>query len=121
LGCFGVLMFLKGDWAEYASTVGFPSWADGLRPCPMCNAHRQNFFTMYGLRAEHLPWRLNADDDYEHACARSERRVVLRTVEEQGRVLRAFQYDIRGGGGGKRQVFARGDSRAWPSDWRQVD
>ena len=29
----------KRDWSEYGSTVGFPLWADGLRPCFLCNVN----------------------------------------------------------------------------------
>ena len=28
-----VVIYIKGDWSEYATTVGLPSWQDGLRPC----------------------------------------------------------------------------------------
>lgn len=26
-------IYVKGDWAEYAGTLGFPSWGDAMRPC----------------------------------------------------------------------------------------
>ena len=31
------LLYIKGDWAEYASSLGFPSWQSNLRPCYACN------------------------------------------------------------------------------------
>ena len=37
MGIKAALLFLKGDWAEFAATFGFPSWGDLLRPCFCCN------------------------------------------------------------------------------------
>ena len=31
------VIYIKGDWAEYAHTFAFPAWSDGLRPCWACN------------------------------------------------------------------------------------
>jgi hypothetical protein len=77
MSCRAALLYLKGDWAEYSSTVGMPSWQDGLRPCFVCNADRGNFYTTEGISAVTSPWRENGDDDYFQACARCERHVVI--------------------------------------------
>ena len=33
LGMVKQALFVKGDWCEYAATLGLPTWADGLKPC----------------------------------------------------------------------------------------
>ena len=33
IGFRGACIWLKGDWMERITTLGFPSWNDGLRPC----------------------------------------------------------------------------------------
>ena len=39
LNARGAVLFIKGDWSEYGSTMGFSLWADGLRPCFLCNVN----------------------------------------------------------------------------------
>ena len=39
LNARGAVLFIKRDWSEYGSTVGFPLWADGLRPCFLCKVN----------------------------------------------------------------------------------
>jgi hypothetical protein len=40
--CRICLIHIKGDWAEYAGTLGFPTCGDGMRPCFGCNACGEN-------------------------------------------------------------------------------
>ena len=36
-----VVLFVKGDWSEFATTIGLPSWADGYRPCFLYSCTRE--------------------------------------------------------------------------------
>jgi hypothetical protein len=92
------LLFLKGDWAEYGSTAGFPTWQDSLRPCYKCNA--------YGVCMHHhggaahagvLPWRVNGPDDYETGCQRCENHVVLNR-DTHADIESLLHYDKRSSG-----------------------
>eukprot|EP00969_Alexandrium_andersonii_P139449 6169053-Alexandrium_andersonii.AAC.1 len=36
LSARSALVHIKGDWAEYAHTLGFPTWSSVRYPCPFC-------------------------------------------------------------------------------------
>ena len=71
------LLFVKGDWAEYAATLGFPSWQDGLRPCFGCNAAGPELYNHDGFGPASMPFRSNMPGDYEAACRGCEVLIVL--------------------------------------------
>ena len=48
LPCRAAVVFIKGDWAEYSATLGFPNHADGLRPCFRCVAFGDDRFDYLG-------------------------------------------------------------------------
>ena len=43
------LIYIKGDWAEYAGTFGLPQWTDKFRPCYKCNASVEDLYCLQGL------------------------------------------------------------------------
>ena len=47
LGFRGVLVHLKGDWAEVSHTLGLPSVASKHAPCPFCASSSAALHTMY--------------------------------------------------------------------------
>ena len=69
--------FVCVDWAEVASTLGFPSWSSGMRPCFKCNGFGDLLYSLAGHNLRSLSWRPNSDDDYEQACLRCEIPVTL--------------------------------------------
>ena len=69
--------WIKGDWAEYASTLGFPSWQDGIRPCFQCPAFGMDMFESCGHTLASLIWPNNTHGDYEAACVRCELNVLI--------------------------------------------
>ena len=64
----GALVYVKGDWSEYATTLGFLGWGDGLRPCYQCNAVGDGLYAFQGLSLHSAPWRCNELGDYDAAC-----------------------------------------------------
>jgi hypothetical protein len=42
MGFRAILLFIKGDWSEYATSFGFPTWASNLAPCILCTANKDN-------------------------------------------------------------------------------
>lgn len=66
------LLLLKGDWSEYATTLGFPACGDGVRPCFGCNCADGTMFQTLGLTMREEPWRNNVAGDYAAACERCE-------------------------------------------------
>ena len=90
----GAVLFVKGDWAEYSVSLGFPAWNDGLRPCYACNCSGEGLHDATGVSLVATPWRDNGADDYFEACARCERKIVL-TERLHGLMKPLVQYDKR--------------------------
>ena len=100
------LLFVKGDWAEYSTTLGLASWTDAIRPCFKCNASADELHDYAEVSALSLPWRLTRQADYLAACARAERRVVVSSVAERDALLAALFYDKRSDGASGRCLRA---------------
>ena len=78
MSCFYCVLYVKGDWAEYAGIVGFPTWRDGVRPCLRCDCSVWNMQTLIGITPEELgDFRETTAESYDDACTRCERLVVL--------------------------------------------
>ena len=91
------LMYIKGDWAEYATTLGLPTWQDGLRPCFACNSSLDQLYTTDDISPVSLPWHANEDHEYYAACRRCEFHVVLDASSCKS-VVDALEYDKRSHG-----------------------
>ena len=63
----GACLYIKGDWSEYANTLGFPQWGDNLRPCFEC-AGIHDLYVPVGNTAKKFRWSENDDADYFKAC-----------------------------------------------------
>ena len=99
------LIWIKGDWAEYSTTLGFPGWNDSLRPCYGCNCSIESMHRIDSLSLIDSPWRANEDDDYFASCAACEL-VVSVTREQQAELLRLLHYDRRQAGSRGRALTA---------------
>lgn len=93
----GILLRIKGDWEEFCSRLGFPTWGSVVRPCFMCNGSGSFLYQCAGVHILGLPWRLNEDDDYDQACARCEIRVRV-TEPIRRAILKELHYDKRNKG-----------------------
>ena len=90
------ILYVKGDWAEYAGTLGLPNWNDGLRPCFGCNCDLDDMYDLLvQLSGSHMPYTLNEAGDYDVACSRCERLVTLDDAAAHMAVLNVLQYDKR--------------------------
>ena len=100
------ILYVKGDWAEYAGTLGLPNWMDGLRPCFGCNCDLDDMYDLLvNLSASHTPFTLNEAGDYDVACDRCERLVELQ-ADTHAAVLNVLQYDKRKQGSRGRALTA---------------
>ena len=61
LGFHAILLFTKLDWMEMAATVGFPTWSDGMRPCPKCNVFGDGIRNHRGASSAAFPFRENEE------------------------------------------------------------
>jgi len=89
-----VLVHIRGDWSEYANTLGMPGWHDGLRPCYKCNCSTCTMHSWRGSERTALVWRPNEEADYDAACARCEHWVELNEASHK-QVLDRLAYDRR--------------------------
>lgn len=93
------VLFIKGDWAEYATTLGLPTWNDSVRPCYMCNCFGDGMYNHAGSSAAGFPHRENLEHEYDQSCDRCEIAIDLtpairQSVLEQGKL----RYDKRASG-----------------------
>jgi hypothetical protein len=65
-----VLLQIKGDWAEFAHTLGFPTWASARNPCCFCHADKAGLYSLRGASLLSLPFPEITPQDYADACAR---------------------------------------------------
>ena len=98
-------LFLKGDWSEYCSSVGFPTWQSVTRPCMLCNAFGPSPGSMAGVSLLGVPWHENTEQDYSDACARCEIAVDL-TAAAHARIKPLLAYDKRDRGAKGRMLKA---------------
>merc|ERR1740129_1108605 len=70
------LLYFKGDWSEYATTLGLTPCTDGLRPCWACNTPQfENL--IHGVGRRSFPFRVLQIGDYEAACQHCEITVLV--------------------------------------------
>ena len=76
-----ILVAIKGDWMEYCTTLGFPSWQSFHRPCLFCPCNQLSLYMFAGISLQGHEWGELAPDDYEEVCRKCEVRV---TIEFEG-------------------------------------
>jgi hypothetical protein len=86
---------VKGDWAEYSHSLGFPTWRHMEYPCIWCRCERDTLYAFSGMRPGELPWDPTDPADYDAACAMCERHVFVRTVGQRDRLAALLFYDKR--------------------------
>ena len=97
LGARACLVQVKGDWAEYAHTFGFPTWSSALFPCPFCKCTREQLFVALGLSPLSFPNGIVDQNDYDLACSACEIWVTIKTKAQQCLVAGTLRYDKRKG------------------------
>ena len=90
-----VVLYLKGDWVEYSSTIGVPSFGDALRPCFKCNLSNDVWHRHHSTAPRHFPAMLTTDDDYTSACDRCETLFRIDDADTHTRIVRLLKYDKR--------------------------
>jgi hypothetical protein len=91
----GFVVRLKGDWAEFAHSLGFPSWASQLFPCLFCHASKEELYRFRGCNPFDFPYRLFTCNLYLSACAACETVVHLNSEQVRARLLSCLAYDKR--------------------------
>ena len=95
LSLVGAVCQVKGDWAEFSHTLGFPTWRSAENPCLFCRCDRDTLYSWDGTSPDSLPWDLIGEEDYERACRRCEVHVVVQSAAERDQIAAALYYDKR--------------------------
>jgi len=93
------IMYVKIDMMEFVTTFGFPSWMTAVAPCPFCHCTLDNWSAIAGISPLSLPWALRTFEDYQQACRRCERWVLVDTDHKFRRIRGSLQYDKTKDGG----------------------
>eukprot|EP00959_Pyramimonas_sp_CCMP1952_P115672 2418396-Pyramimonas_sp.AAC.1 len=93
-----MVLYYKGDWAEYQKSFGLSSWAKSYNPCPICDCPLDcmhvtgpGFITSDGML-----YNDRAEEEYERACLSCEIRVVVDSEALRSAIVRNLTYDING-------------------------
>ena len=101
LGFKAVVLFIKGDWAEFATSMGYFSWKHHKHPCFACactGGPGGNIMNHDGVSALGLPWPPKLPEHYEEACQNAEVRVTVSSHDQLQRLLGHLEYDRRPNG-----------------------
>lgn len=101
LGFHGALLQVKGDWSEFAHTLGLADWSSRLHCCLFCHATRENRFDLAGFTPSTNHWGDVCNNDLEQACRNCEHWRKL-NKEQLQTVVAALVYDKRKQGGAGR-------------------
>lgn len=122
----GACLYIKGDWSEFAGTVGFPPWNDGIRPCFGCNAFGELLYHTAGISLETMIDSICNDElAYFQACDACEHCVRLERLLDRQQICQYLRYDKRVNGSKGRTlthdvlintVQLKRDDRLEPSD-----
>ena len=80
LGFKAIVVFVKADWMEHVTTMGFPGWRSHDHPCPLCTCTLGNWHEYAGMSPAGLPWECNKAGQYMLAVERCEKRVVVTDI-----------------------------------------
>ena len=97
-------LFVKGDWASFVTSLGFPSWSDGVRPCFFCNAF-DDLYDHDGCDPLGLRWRDNGESDYFESCDLCEVDVTLNRKQHSD-LIKHLKFDKRKAGSRGRAIMS---------------
>jgi hypothetical protein len=84
---------VRGDWAEFAHSLGFPTWKHMDYPCLWCRCDRDSMYAWGDLRELDLAWEPTDEAAYEAACQRCEIHVTIQTIAQRDLVAALLFYD----------------------------
>jgi hypothetical protein len=91
------LLLIKGDWAEYAHTLGLPAW--NVNPprhaCPICSALKLTWCDPGGFNVLECPCPNKTYNDYDVACQACEIVVIITSAAVHRQIRNALFYDKR--------------------------
>ena len=77
LAAKAAVIYIKGDWLEYATKLSFTSWTHNVHPCPMCFCSPDTMHDLKNFTLASVGWELKTIDHYTEECERREIHVVV--------------------------------------------
>ena len=77
LGFRAMCLFIKGDWMEFVTSLGFTSWQSGKHPCLFCKCTQADMYDLRGFSPMGLASPARTMVDYMRSCVQCETRVAL--------------------------------------------
>ena len=77
LAAKAAVIYIKGDWMDYVTTMSFTSWTHNVHPCPMCFCSPDTMHDLKNCTLESVGWDLKTIDHYMEECERREIHVVV--------------------------------------------
>ena len=105
LGAKFVIIFLKGDWAEFSSTLGFPTFAHTYFSCPLCCAPREGLHCRDEWHRRSMPYEKRTHVMMDMACTAAEINVSINNAHEHSMIRRNLRYSREAGK--KKDLFGR--------------
>ena len=91
VAAFAVVL-VKGDWAEFGPTLGFPTFTSNYHPCPLCRASKEDLVLLDGFSAVDFPFAAKTYEELKTACDRAEVHLVI--DKQSHRAIRTrLRYD----------------------------
>lgn len=100
------VIHLKGDWAEFCSSLGFPTWADNRRPCLRCSCHSDTLWDWSGSSLLGLRYPETTQTECDKACDACERWVTIGSAAALQRFVSNLKFDKRKTGSKGRALVA---------------
>jgi hypothetical protein len=95
-----VILYIKGDWAEVAHSLGLAGVTSKHCPCQFCYASKENLHTRYrSVSPLHWPWDSRPENGYELECRGRELQITIRTEIERQLVLQHLHFVKKRGHG----------------------
>eukprot|EP00959_Pyramimonas_sp_CCMP1952_P198610 4154472-Pyramimonas_sp.AAC.1 len=94
IGCRAVLMYVKGDWAEFSHSFGLSSWSSLYDPCPCCTSPLDSLNVCYpGFGCpEGMVFPPRAPQPYHDACDACERTVSIDSEIRRTQILSTLTF-----------------------------
>ena len=91
MGFKAAVIIIKGDWAEFCGSLGFPTWGLADHQCPKCICTRDTIYVVEGLSTASAPCAAKTMAMYLAACDGAE--IVIYPVSvELWRKVRALFF-----------------------------
>lgn len=98
LGYTACLLWIKGDWAEMAHTMGLPPCTAKHCPCPFCRSDKAGLHTGYRrMSLSSMPHAARADEDYDEACRARQHPILVATEAIRQAILTEGRLHYRKG------------------------